>query len=280
MTGRDRIVLVVLVMAAAVAGFWFMLLAPKRDEATKLAAKITQAHQELEQARASATNAAGAKARYDRDYATVARLGKAVPADIDMASLLYQIQSAARASHVDFRSISLSSSAPAAAPAAAPPAAQAAATGAAEKKADGADKTSASATPAAPTQTAAAGLPPGATVGPAGFPVMPFTFDFDGSFFHMEDFLHTLAAFTSTDGKQISVRGRLLTIDGISLTASRQGFPRVRAAITANAFLVPSDEGLTGGATPQTPGTGATPASASGGASATTPATAFIGGTK
>ena len=39
------------------------------------------------------------------------------------------------------------------------------------------------------TQAAAATLPPGATVGAAGFPTMPFTFVFNGRFFDMETFL-------------------------------------------------------------------------------------------
>jgi hypothetical protein len=38
------------------------------------------------------------------------------------------------------------------------------------------------------TQMASAALPPGAVVGSAGLPTMPFDLKFEGSFFHMSDF--------------------------------------------------------------------------------------------
>ena len=51
-----------------------------------------------------------------------------------------------------------------------------------------------------------------------------------------------------TDGG-ISVRGRLLTVDGFALTASRFGFPKVKASVSATAYIVPEAQGVTGGAT-------------------------------
>ena len=59
----------------------------------------------------------------------------------------------------------------------------------------------AAATPAPATQLAAAALPPGATVGAAGFPTMPFTFIFDGSFFDMEHMLRDVNRFITVDGQ-------------------------------------------------------------------------------
>ena len=46
---------------------------------------------------ARAAAADRARAGYDRDYATVARLGKAVPENADVPSLVYQLETAARA---------------------------------------------------------------------------------------------------------------------------------------------------------------------------------------
>jgi hypothetical protein len=110
---------------------------------------------------------------------------------------------------------------------------------------------------------------------------MPFSFEFDGSFFDMEHFFEGVQGFASTSGDDVSVHGRLLTVDAFALTASRFGFPRVKASINATAYLVPQDEGLTGGATPQGPG--ATPASSTGSSgSPTAPAaaTSIAGGAR
>src|SRR4051794_20596468 len=267
------------------AAFWFFALAPKRKDATGLNGKIAQAQQRLDSARQQTAAAASARKRYDEDYATVAKLGKAVPADDDVASMVYQLAHMSTGTHIDFRSIKLTASG-ASAPAAAPIAAQAAAVSSANgttttpagsstpppssSTPPPSSSTSSSSSTTAPapatgvaaTQSAAAGLPPGSTVGSAGFPTMPFSFVFDGSFFDMEHFFEGVQRFASASGDQVSVRGRLLTVDAFALTASRFGFPRVKASINATAYLVPQDEGLTGGATPQGPG--ATPASTTG----------------
>jgi hypothetical protein len=67
----------------------------------------------------------------------------------------------------------------------------------------------------AATQASAAALPPGATVGAAGLTTMPFEFAFEGGFFRLQDFLGRLDRFTKVRGEDISVRGRLLTVDGL-----------------------------------------------------------------
>ena len=218
-----------------------------------------------------------------------------MPADDDVASLVYQLNHASQDAHIDFRSIKLNSSG-ASAPVAAPAAAQAAAVASADgqNSSSGSSTTStsssttppSSSTPAAgvpATQSAAAGLPPGSTVGSAGFPTMPFSFVFDGSFFNMEHFFNGLQRFAVMNGDSLTVRGRLLTVDSFALTASRFGFPKVKASINATAYLVPQSEGLTGGATPAGPG--GAPAAASTTAPAGSPtapaaATSITGGAR
>jgi hypothetical protein len=72
----------------------------------------------------------------------------------------------------------------------------------------------------------------------------------------------------SVNGKRIDVRGRLLSIDGFALTAGPGGFPKVKASITATAYLQsPGDDVPAPGASSSTgsstaSGT-ATPASSS-----------------
>jgi len=244
-TARDRIILLVVAAAAVLAGFWFLALAPKRDDGKALDLKVAAAQQRLQTAQASASAAETAKARYQRDYATVARLGKAVPVDDDVPSLVYQLESASHRNAVDFRSIKLETSAVPAAAAAAPAPAP---TGSSSTPASSAAAVSSAST--APAQ-----LPPGAVVGAAGFPTMPFSFTFDGSFFKLESFVRTLDNLTALRGDDtIAVKGRLLTIDGIALTAGPKGFPQVSSAMAATAYLLPSDEGLTNGATADAPG--------------------------
>jgi len=252
-TTRDRFVVIVLVAAALLAGFWFMLLAPKRKEASDVRGKVIVQEQKLAKARGAVAAAQEAKARYNADYAAVAALGQAVPADDDVPSLIVQVDRAAERERVSFRSLALDSSGTAQQPSAptpapAPPPAPAKGT---EDKGSTAAPAPA---PAPPTQAAASSLPPGASVGPAGFPTMPFTFEFTGSFFRLEDFLARLNAFTRvrSDG-DIAVRGRLLSVDTFDLKAAPSGFPKIAASVHATAFVLPPGQGLTAGATPAGP---------------------------
>lgn len=256
MTARDRTVVLVLVVAALLAGFWFALLGPRRDEAARLADKVTAAQERLDAASASVAAAEKVKAGYDRDYATVAKLGKAVPTDDDVPAMLYQLSRAAGGTNVDFRELTVAATG-VSAPAVATPTAQAAALAATQNggktattattpTTPAAPATGAAATPAAATQSAAAALPPGASVGAAGFPTMPFDFVFRGSYFRVEGFLERIQDLTKLDGRRIDVKGRLMTIDGFALQKGKANFH-------ATTYLLPADQGLTAGATASGP---------------------------
>ena len=71
---------------------------------------------------------------------------------------------------------------------------------------------------------------------------MPFAFVFNGTFFDMERFMHEVQGFVRVKGKSVDVRGRLLSIDGFSLSAGPDGFPSVKATIAATAYLLSPDE--------------------------------------
>jgi hypothetical protein len=229
MTGRDRIVIVVVLIVALVAGGWFLVLSPQREQASQLGAQIATQRQQLDGALSDIAAGMAAKREFPHDYATVARLGTAVPEDDGVASLLVQVQQAASATKIDFRSLKVGGSASA---------------GAAPAPAAGA---------AAATQATTATLPPGATVGSAGFPTMPFSFQFQGDFFHLSDFLGRLERFLVVRNRSVSVSGRFMTLDGISLGAGPRGFPQIQAAVAATTYLLPPTQGLTNGATPSGP---------------------------
>ncbi|HZV75714.1 MAG TPA: hypothetical protein VFF79_18545 [Conexibacter sp.] len=239
MTMRDRAMVLVLAIAALVAAGWFLVLSPMRDEAGSLGAQIDTQRQARDSALSELAAGVQARQRYARDYATVARLGAAIPDDDNVASLLVQVQNAASASGIDFRSLKTGQGSGAAAPAPPPPAAAGA--------------------PAAATQATTAILPPGAAVGTAGFPTMPFAFAFTGDFFRMSDFIGRLERFLVVRDSALSVSGRFMTIDGIALTAAPQGFPRIQASVAATTYLLPASQGLTNGA--GAGGPAATPAS-------------------
>lgn len=265
MTARDRIVVMVVVAAAALGGYFMLVLKPKRDEATKLSNQVASAQQRLDAAQADLSSGRAARTTYSANYATVARLGKAVPTDDDIPSLVYQLDSTAQATGVDFRSVKLTSGAGGAAQASQTAAAAAAATsdqsgsGDAGAGKDGEQKpgstqtTGTSGSPAPATQSATAALPPGAVVGQAGLNTMPFSFAFEGDFFKLSDFLTRIERYIKPRRDDVNVQGRLLLVDGISLTAAQSGFPRMKAAIAATAYLLPASQGLFDGASPQGP---------------------------
>lgn len=243
MTRRDRTVLAVVLAVAAVAAAWLLVVQPKRDTASKLAQQITSVQSQLDQARTEVAQGEAARNAFSGSYTVLARLGEAVPADDNVPSLIYQIQAAASEARVDFDSLTLNGGGGSSGPAPA---------------------TSTSSPSAAQAVTAV--LPPGASVGPAGFPIEPFTFTFTGNFFHLSDFFGRLERFVVANNKNIAVSGRLMTLDAISLGPSPTGFPNIAASVSATTYLLPASEGLTAGATPlgPAPQTVSTSASTSG----------------
>lgn len=289
MTKRDRIVVMVVASALLLGGFWMLALKPQRKEASDLGRQVQEAQQRVDVARAAVTAGDAARTGYANNYSTVARLGKAVPVDDDVPSLVFQLDSTAKETGVDFRTVKLTTGG-AATPTPANAAQGAAATQDKSNKdatqggkdaganagagnqpaAAGAPTTPA---PAAATQSATAALPPGAVVGQAGLNTMPFTFTFEGSFFKLSEFLTKLERYTTARRRSVDVRGRLLLINGISLNAASKGFPAMTAAIAAQAYLLPVDQGLYNGASPTGPSAVTPqPASNSGGAPPVAPA--------
>jgi len=182
-------------------------------------------------AKQQAAVAEQAKATYHGDYATVARLGKAVPAKADVPSLVYQLESAARAAKVDFRSISVQSStaaAPASPPAASPPAASPPASK------DGKS-------PAAPKAASSS----------AGIEPKEFQFAFQGNFFSLHRLLKEIDRFSRVNGSKVSVSGRLLTIQTVTLNPSDKGLPNIKAEIRANAYVAEIPAALPGSSVQQ-----------------------------
>lgn len=250
MRGADRSVLAGLAVVGLVAAFWFLALSPQREEAAELEQRVEQLQASVAEQEQLAAAAEEAREGFDRNYQSLVVLGKAVPQDEDTASLFVQLDEIAKKSEVGFEAIRLeagSGDAPAPAPAAEETTVDGAQSG------DG-DADAPPSPPAVPTEAAVAGLPLGATVGPAGLPVMPYKLDLTGSFFELADFLEGLDSLVRPRGNRPRVRGRLLTVDGFSLTADEEaGFPLLSADVAVTSFVTPAEQGLTAGAAPTGP---------------------------
>ena len=279
---RDRKILIILVPLLVVAGYWFLLLAPKRDEVAKLDEELIQVQIDRDDAVAQADLVASSKHDFAADFAEVLRVGKAIPSTVDMPSLIVQLDRAADGTGIGFHSIKAGArivavpTAPAPADGSAPPVAaggeQAASApgGAAEKANDGAATSEARSAESGSTGTDAATGAPATTADAApGLDSIPLDFTFTGDFFELADFLHRLKRFVHVNDKRIVVDGRLMIVESFAL--KMKNFPTLEATMTAKVYLSPEAEGADAGATPAGP---ATTTPAGGSAPAPTPAPA------
>ena len=249
---RDKKILMVVVPLALIAGYWFLVLDPKRQEAGEAAAQLAQAQKKRDDAVALAARLEVARSRFGADYATLIRLGKAIPSEVDMASLLVQLDAAARGTNLEFKQVKSGERTVLGTPAAGPtPAAPAPAAG------------SGAGASAQPAQPGAAGAPqsanpgsapaaPGAgpsTAPPAGLESVPLELSLAGGFSELADFLHRLKRFVRVADDRVLVRGRLMTIDSFALT-NGEGSREMEAEIKGTVYLTPKGQGVTAGASP------------------------------
>jgi Tfp pilus assembly protein PilO len=235
-TKNKTLLIAVVATAAAMAAFWFLALAPKREEAAALEKQISAKQTELATAQQTLTTYRQAKDHYPSNYATVVRLGKAVPEDEDVRSLLVQLDAEAGGTNVDFRTVEIGGAAAASAGA-----------------------------PAA-----------GAAVGTANFKAMPFTFTFNGTYSTLSQFMARMERFVTLRNENMNVTGRLLRLENLEMQVHPDGFPRIVAKIGGSSYQVPETQGLTAGATPAGPAAAtpaATPAPSGGPSVPTTTAT-------
>lgn len=234
LNATNRAVVVGVALAVLAFVFWTQLLSPKREEATKLEAQVGLLEASLSRHNAEIAEGEEAKKEFSAEYQRLVVVGKAVPGDDDVASLLVQMNRLADRSDGIFRDIQLTGEG---GEEVAPPA------------------TAAAGEPASATEVAASLLPLGAAVGPAGLAVMPYTVTFDGNFFEIADFIKGVDSLVTTDKEEVRVDGRLITVDGFALEADAElGFPALQASFSLTTYLTPPGEGVTGGATPESPG--------------------------
>jgi len=238
-SASTRLIVGMLAIAVLAIAFWVLLLSPKREEASKLGTEIDAVETSLAQHQSEVVEGERAREEFPIAYQRLVVLGKAVPANDDVASLLVQVNRLSERAGSSFRDLTLSSSG-----------------GGVSEAATGA--------PASPTEAEASLLPLGAEIGPAGLGVMAYEVDLKGNFFEIADFLEGLDALVKTGGANVVVDGRLFTINGFTLEGDKElGFPALEGTLSVTSYLTPPDQGITGGATLSAPpGEAATPASA------------------
>lgn len=250
MNTTNKAVAAILALAVLAGAFWVMLLSPKREETRKLGKEVERLEASLTQHQAEITEAEAARADFPEEYQRLVVVGKAVPGDDDVASLLVQLNRIGERAEGSFRELTLTSSGGEGEASAPPPA-------------------SSEGEPVSATEVAASLLPLGATIGPAGLAVMPYEVTFDGNFFEIADFIEGLDKLVKTNEDEVVVDGRLVTIDGFTLEADQEkGFPALEASFSLTTYLTPPGEGTTGETEPGTPAP-----------STATPAATTIGGT-
>lgn len=227
----NLIVVSMLVVVALAAAFWMVLLSPKREEAQKLGGQIETVEASLSQHRSEAAAAAAAKRSFPQDYARLIVIGKAVPSGDETASLLVQLNHLANQADAEFEALDLEAGEEEASPEA---------TGG---------------TAASPTEAEASLLPLGASVGPAGLAVMPYSLTFEGDFFQIASFIEKLDNLVRTTNSGVAVDGRLITVGSFSLSPGEGEGDQAKlsAEFSVTTYLTPPGEGLTGGVSPEGP---------------------------
>jgi cobalamin biosynthesis Mg chelatase CobN len=239
MTARDRLVVIVLALLAVLGAVWLLLVSPERKKAATLAAQVSAASAEVASAHGTEASARNAQAQYAAAYASIVKLGKAVPANREVPSLIYQLAQASNEKSVEFSSITAGSG--------------------------GSSSAGGSASASASAASASASAASGAAL--AGFTEMPFTFVFNGSFFDLQHLFEQLDNFAlDTTSGDLQISGRLLTIQSVSLAGASGSAGAgsgvspgtLTGTIAATAYVLPPTQGLTGGATPASPASATT----------------------
>ena len=235
LTDRDRKILLALIPLALVAVYWFMILAPKRQEANSIQSQLTEAQAKRDTAVQQLAGLTTAKKSFAKDYATVIYLGKSIPTVVDMPSLMVQLDRASRGTGIRFLSIKAGERTPA--------------------------TPTAGTAPTASTATSSSSLD-----------TVPLDFEFNGSYFDLASFFHRMKRFVRVSNDHVIVRGRLMTVNNFSFQPNQSG-GGLDATVHATVYLAPKAQGTAAGATSSGPAAApASPPAQSASTSSTPPA--------
>jgi Tfp pilus assembly protein PilO len=278
--GSDKAIVLGVLMAVALVGFYLKVLSPKRDQAASLKKDVTELQVQIDEQEQVAAFGEQARAEFPVFYSRLVVLGKAVPDQADTASLMVQLNAIAGRTGVTFDGLELgtgseSSASSTSAASTATPSTSTSSSSSSTASTGGsttpptsgstssssagstAAPASSAATPTPATEAGAASLPIGASVGPAGLPTMPYDLTFSGTYFDAADFLAGVDHLVDTrENGMVSANGRLMTIDGFALEPlpdSAGPNPKLKVTLSVTSYVTPATEGLTLGASPTAP---------------------------
>lgn len=240
MTGRDRIVITVVVTAVILLAAWLEVVSPERKQASQLGEQVTAAQAQLASAEGQVAHAREAQTQYATAYASMVSLGKAVPPSEEVPSLMYQLSRVTNQKHVGFASITSSSSAP---------------------------SSSSTTTSSTAAQTF--------SQLPFTFTFEGTYFDLEHLFTQLTDFAKlSTAGDIEVDGRLLTIQSVKLSPHA-SGEEHTSGEGKLTGSITATAYVLPAGQGLTG-ATGTAAAAAPTPAAASGASTSSTTAPAIV----
>jgi Tfp pilus assembly protein PilO len=233
MTGRDRMVLIGVLVLVALGAAWMLAVSPERKQASQLSAEVSAAQTQLSSAEGKVASARAAQSQYAAAYAAVVNLGKAVPPTQEVPALIDQLAQATNEKSVNFASIT--------------------STGA-SSSASGVSSTFAQ-------------LPFTFTFEGSYFD-LEHLFRQLTAFA-----TPTAAGALQVDGRLLTIQSVRLAPSSNSSQPGESGAGHLTGTITATAYTLPASQGLTAGASATSPASATTPASsASSATSSTTPA--------
>lgn len=238
MTGRDRMVLMAVIVVVILGAGWMLVVSPERNKANSVSAEVTTAQATLASAEGELSKARAAQAQYAAAYSSIVSLGKAVPASKEVPSLILQLARASEQRNVFFSSISATS-------------------------ASGAAGSSAAAATAA-----------GFTAMPFTFTFNGSFFALERLMRNLTAFTtRTASGALKVNGRLLTIQSVNLTPSSKSGTPGSSPSAELSGAVTASAYVLPGGQTVTGAA----PAAAGAPASTSGAPSSpTAPATVSV----
>jgi Tfp pilus assembly protein PilO len=233
MTGRDRMVLIGIVVVAALGAAWMLVVSPERKQANQLNAQVAAAQTQLASAEGQVASARAAQSQYAAAYASVVNLGKAVPPSQEVPALIDQLAQATNQKNVNFASITSGGGS---------------------------------------SSSAAAGASSSFAQLPFTFAFEGSYFDLEHLFHALTDFASpTTSGTLQISGRLLTIQSVRLAPSSSS-QSGKGGVSDLTGTITATAYTLPASQGLTGGASATSPAGASAPASTTGATSSPTPA--------
>ncbi|MGH2907429.1 MAG: hypothetical protein ACRDKI_11780, partial [Solirubrobacterales bacterium] len=274
MTDRDKKLLAIFAAVVFLGGYWFLVLGKKRAAVTDAEQAKASAQQQLDAAKASETQGQTAKKTYPVKYSRVLRMGKAIPVDDDLASLLVQVNDISADAGVNFTNLAITDGAAATSAPGGPtgqttcdvtvngggassttgpsgatsavvtPAPAQSGVGQQINKAKAGEETAsndanraAGANADIATKCASAPTLTDLTAVSSGLRLFTYNFTFQGSFYSLHNVFDGLLGMVKGHDGRIQVTGRLLQINNFNLSVKH--FPTLEATVEMTGYALP-----------------------------------------